>query len=123
MPGRFRVRRLVRASVASIAVLALGACGTGPSAPDASAAGSKKIDMSGFAGQKLDYLYFTDGPDEQATRDLIKGFEKATGATVELQVVAFADLERQLQARIASKTPPSVARVAHRQPYPTRSWT
>lgn len=60
---------------------------------------------------RLTYLYFTDGPDEQTTRALIKQFEQESGATVELQIVPFSELEQQLQGRIASNNAPDVARL------------
>ncbi|ALG09268.1 extracellular solute-binding protein [Kibdelosporangium phytohabitans] len=66
---------------------------------------------NGSAPNKLTYVYFTDGPDEQTTRALIKQFEQETGATVELQILPFAELEQQLQGRIASNNAPDVARV------------
>nr|WP_042188892.1 extracellular solute-binding protein [Kibdelosporangium sp. MJ126-NF4]CEL18526.1 ABC transporter, substrate binding protein [Kibdelosporangium sp. MJ126-NF4]CTQ98010.1 ABC transporter, substrate binding protein [Kibdelosporangium sp. MJ126-NF4] len=65
---------------------------------------------NGSAPNKLTYVYFTDGPDEQATRTLIKQFEQETGATVDLQIVPFAELEKQLQGRIASNNAPDVMR-------------
>ncbi|MBP2475259.1 alpha-1,4-digalacturonate transport system substrate-binding protein [Crossiella equi] len=61
-------------------------------------------------GVELNYLYFTDGPDELATRAIAEKFEQATGARVNLQLVAYADLERTLQARLAGDNPPDVAR-------------
>lgn len=84
----------------------------GPSSPP-----SVGIDWSSFKGQTLTYVYFTDGPDEQATRTLIAGFEKETGATVDLQIVPFADLEASLQARLSAGDAPDAARVADINPY------
>jgi alpha-1,4-digalacturonate transport system substrate-binding protein len=63
------------------------------------------------ATNKLTYLYFTDGPDEQTTRALIKDFERDAAATVDLQILPFSELEQQLQGRIASNNAPDVARL------------
>ncbi|MFD1044881.1 ABC transporter substrate-binding protein, partial [Kibdelosporangium lantanae] len=62
------------------------------------------------ATNHLTYLYFTDGPDEQTTRALVKDFERQTGSTVDLQIIPFAELDQQLQARIAANNAPDVAR-------------
>ncbi len=67
--------------------------------------------------KKLTYLYFTDGPDEQATRGIIGEFEKKTGAKVDLQIVPFDSLEQQLQARLSGGKPPDVARLANLTPF------
>jgi alpha-1,4-digalacturonate transport system substrate-binding protein len=66
---------------------------------------------------KLTYVYFTDGPDEQATRNLIAEFEKQTGAQVNLQIVPFANLEQQLQARLSGDNAPDVARLSDIEPF------
>lgn len=42
-------------------------------------------DVEQSGDDTLTYLYFTDGPDEEATRDLIARFDEETGATVDLQ--------------------------------------
>lgn len=75
------------------------------------------VDMSSFKGKTLTYVYFTDGPDEQATRTAISGFEAATGATVNLQLLPFADLNTSLQARLSGGNAPEVARVGDWHPY------
>jgi alpha-1,4-digalacturonate transport system substrate-binding protein len=82
------------------AVLVLAACAPGTT-ETANSSGSNR----------LTYLYFTDGPDEQTTRALIKQFEQESGATVELQIVPFSELEQQLQGRIASNNAPDVVRL------------
>ncbi|TCO54941.1 ABC transporter substrate-binding protein [Actinocrispum wychmicini] len=84
------------------ALLVLGACSPGTTDEGA------KPSTSG--PNQLTYLYFTDGPDEQTTRDLIKQFEQQTGSTVELQIVPFSGLDQQLQARISANNAPDVAR-------------
>ncbi|MEJ3653569.1 extracellular solute-binding protein [Actinomycetes bacterium KLBMP 9759] len=110
-------RLLQAATAACVAMVAFAACAPGPTVDEPAASGPKTIDMSSFRGQQLDYVYFTDGPDEAATRDLIGKFEAETGAKVNLQIVPYADLEKTLQARINSGTPPHVARVQAWAPY------
>jgi alpha-1,4-digalacturonate transport system substrate-binding protein len=65
----------------------------------------------------LSYLYFTDGPDEQATRDLIAEYEEQTGVKVDLEVVPFDSLEQRLQARLSGGNPPDVARLTNIAPF------
>ena len=62
--------------------------------------------------QELTYLYFTDGPDEQATRNLIAKYEKEKGVKVKLEIVPYANLEQTLQARLTGNNVPDVARLA-----------
>lgn len=113
-----RHRHLTTLATGLVAATLLVACAPGQSVEEADEpSGPQTIDMSSFEGQELDYLYFTDGPDEAATRAAIAGFEEETGATVNLQIVPFADVERTLQGRINSGTPPEVARVAAWYPY------
>jgi len=71
------------------------------------------VDPSQFAGETLDYLYFTDGPDQQATEDNIKAFEEKYGVTVNLEIMAYADIVTQVQARLSAGQAPDVARVAN----------
>lgn len=102
------------------ALLGLGlfatACAPGTSGGD-QPSGDGSIDPASFTGETLDYVYFTDGPDEQATRALVKDFEEETGATVNLQIVPFDNLEQTLQARINAGRAPEVARVHDWRPY------
>ncbi|HHU38948.1 MAG TPA: extracellular solute-binding protein [Propionibacterium sp.] len=67
--------------------------------------------------RELTYVYFTDGPDEQATRDLIKQFEDANDVTINLEIVPYANLEQTLQARLAGSNAPDVARVSGLGPW------
>lgn len=109
--------RLIAALTGCLTALLAG-CAPGPGTDTGSSAQpSSTIDWKSFQGQKLTYVYFTDGPDEQATRTAIQGFEKATGATVDLQIVPFADLEKSLQARLSGNNQPEVARVSDWRPY------
>ncbi|MGH3727388.1 MAG: ABC transporter substrate-binding protein, partial [Micromonosporaceae bacterium] len=94
-------------------LVALAACAPGTSADsDAPKPGS-----TDFKGKTMTYVYFTDGPDEQVTRDRIAAFEKQTGAKVNLQVVPYADLEQSLQARLSGGEPPDVARLTDVHPF------
>src|SRR5437016_6211856 len=92
--------RLLGAVFAACLVVALAGCAPGESAGNQSA-GPTTINWSGFQGQTLTYVYFTDGPDLQATKDQIAAFEKETGAKVNLQVLPFSDLQQTLQARLS----------------------
>ncbi|GAA2832560.1 ABC transporter substrate-binding protein [Crossiella cryophila] len=97
-------------------LLVLGACA--PGVPEAAAPGdARPAGPDQLRGVELEYLYFTDGPDEIATRQTIEKFEVATGARVNLQLVAYSDLERTLQARIAAGKAPDVARTQDLNPY------
>lgn len=81
-------------------------------APGGQSSAPAKQDES---NKNLTYLYFTDGPDEQATRNLVKKFEEETGAKVSIEIVPFSNLEQQLQARLAGGNAPDVARLASTQ--------
>ncbi|WP_064745497.1 ABC transporter substrate-binding protein [Pseudonocardia acaciae] len=105
-----RADRRVRAAVIA-AVAALWLAGCAPGQPEQRQQEAGPIDPASFRGQTLDYVYFTDGPDEAATRAQLARFEQQTGAKVNLQIVPFADLEQTLQARINSGKPPGAARV------------
>jgi alpha-1,4-digalacturonate transport system substrate-binding protein len=113
-----RISAALRATaLAGIATLALAACAPGQESSNDEPSGDGTIDPASFEGKTLDYAYFTDGPDEQATRTLIEKFEQETGATVNLQLVPFETLEQTLQARVNSGNPPEVARVTAWTPY------
>lgn len=109
------------AALAAAGALALAGCAPGQPAPQApgTAAAPAGTGAPGAAEgpQELTYVYFTDGPDEQATRDLIKQFEEKTKAKVNLEIVPYANLEQTLQARLAGNNAPDVARVAGLGPW------
>ena len=68
-------------------------------------------DPADFAGKTISYVYFTDGPDEQATRDLIAQFEEEYDVTVNLEVLAYADLVTSVLNRLSGGNPPDVVRL------------
>jgi alpha-1,4-digalacturonate transport system substrate-binding protein len=102
-------RHPVKLAVAALTAGLLAACSPGNSADSGNAQQAND--------KKLTYVYFTDGPDEQATRNLIADFEKQNGATVDLQIVPFANLEQQLQARLSGDNAPDVARLSDIDPF------
>lgn len=96
-------------------VLALGsACAPGQTTDDTDGeapADGQTVEEGQFEGETLNYLYFTDGPDEQATRDIIADFEEEYGVTVELEILAYADLISSLNARLSGGNAPDVVRL------------
>jgi ABC-type glycerol-3-phosphate transport system substrate-binding protein len=117
LPSR---RTVTIGGTAALAATALAACNPGGASggggsEDATAVADQ--DTSELAGKTLSYLYFTDGPDEQATRDLIAAFETEYDVTVELEIVPFADITTTLQARLSGNQAPDVARVAATAPF------
>ncbi|RVX38819.1 carbohydrate ABC transporter substrate-binding protein (CUT1 family) [Nonomuraea polychroma] len=91
-----------------IAMVTLAACAPGTT----SGGGNEQVD-----DKTLTYLYFTDGPDEQATRNLIADYEKKSGVKVDLQIVPFDNLEQRLQARLSGGNAPDVARLTDISPF------
>ncbi|MFC7405856.1 ABC transporter substrate-binding protein [Georgenia alba] len=71
----------------------------------------ESVDPAEFAGETLNYVYFTDGPDEQITRELIAEFEEEYDVTVELEILPYADLVTSVQARLSGGDPPDVVRL------------
>jgi alpha-1,4-digalacturonate transport system substrate-binding protein len=108
-----RLRMRIGTAGVAVALMTLAACAPGESSSSSdTASGPKTVDFNSFKGKTLTYVYFTDGPDEQATKDAIAKFESATGAKVNLQILPFADLNTSLQARLSAGNAPEVARVA-----------
>lgn len=79
--------------------------------PTTEATPVESVDPADFAGETLSYVYFTDGPDEQGTRDLIAQFEDEYDVTVNLEVLAYADLVTSVQARLSGGNAPDVVRL------------
>lgn len=71
----------------------------------------QSVDPAEFAGKTLDYVYFTDGPDEQATRELVADFEEEYDVTVNLEILPYADLVTSVQARLSGGNAPDVVRL------------
>lgn len=69
------------------------------------------VDPAEFKGKSLNYVYFTDGPDEQATRALISDFEKQFEVTVNLEILPYSDLVTSVQARLSGGNAPDVVRL------------
>lgn len=105
------MRRHAAIFAAAVMVVAstLAACSPG--------GGSSGGNANQAEDKNLTYVYFTDGPDEQATRGLIAEFEKQTGAKINLQIVPFANLEQTLQARLSGDNVPDVARLTDIDPF------
>jgi alpha-1,4-digalacturonate transport system substrate-binding protein len=112
-----RLRTKIAALCAVVLATSLSACAPGSPQSDAAPSAPASVDFNSFKGQTLTYVYFTDGPDEQATKDMIAKFEAATGAKVNLQIVPFANLATSLQARLSAGNAPEVARVTDWHPY------
>lgn len=108
--------RQITTALGAVLLLWTAACAPGQSGGQ-QPEGDGTLDPASYRGKTLDYVYFTDGPDEQATRDLVKEFEAETGAKVNLQIVPFDNLEQTLQARVNGGSPPEVARVADWRPF------
>ncbi|MGV8881093.1 MAG: ABC transporter substrate-binding protein [Rhodoglobus sp.] len=69
------------------------------------------FDPAAAAGQTLTYMYFTDGPDEAATRSLVAEFEKKYDVTVDLEILPYADLITSTLNRLSAGNAPDVARL------------
>jgi len=86
----------------------------------ATACGSSSSSGSGsgkFAGQSITYLYFTNGPDLQATKTLIAKFDQQTGGTVTLDTVPYTDLDQEIQAQTSAGKPPAVVQTTEPELY------
>ncbi|MHA7155680.1 ABC transporter substrate-binding protein [Arthrobacter sp. TMN-50] len=108
-------RITTRLLIAAGATVLLAACAPGEVIGENSAEDTplevQSVDPAEFAGETLSYVYFTDGPDEQATRDLIAEFEQEHDVTVELEVLPYADLVTSTQARLSGGNAPDVVRL------------
>lgn len=118
--GTTRHARLVLAAAAPVA-LVLGACAPGGGG-NGGAEPVESVDVTTLTredveGTSIDYLYFTDGPDQQATEALIESFTEEYGVTVTLEVVPYANLETTLQARLSGGQAPDVARLTALAPF------
>lgn len=96
LPRKTSRKAIVLGLAALTAGAALAACGSAP--PSSGPSGGKSIT----------YLYFTNGPDLQATKTLISKFEKQTGATVTLDTIPYANEQETVQAQLTAGNPPAV---------------
>lgn len=108
-----RSQRLLSLAAAGVLALTMGACAPGETAPDPGEVPEEpqSVEPGQFEGEELSYLYFTDGPDEQATRDLIGQFEEEYGVSVNLEILPYSDLISQLNARLSGGNAPDVVRL------------
>lgn len=104
-------------SAAALVLLAGCAPGTGTDNGSPQPTASQTVDPATFKGKTIEYLYYTDGPDEKATRSIIASFEKKYGATVNLQILPYANLVSSLQARLAGGNAPDVVRLSGITPF------
>lgn len=107
----------VPAALVLASTLVLGACAPGSPTEEQPEQPAGPVDPASFQGKTLNYLYFTDGPDEDVTRELIASFEEEYGVTVNLEVLPFSEIQTSLQARISGGNVPHVARVASIRPF------
>ncbi|HMR50478.1 MAG TPA: sugar ABC transporter substrate-binding protein [Arachnia sp.] len=113
-----RLRRRVVAALCLIPLtLAGAACAPGEVISDdddgsnGAAESVEPVDPADFAGETLEYMYFTDGPDESATRELIGKFEEQYDVTVNLQIMPYADLITSALNRLSAGNAPDVIRL------------
>lgn len=110
--AQLRARPLT-AAVIGVALLAT-ACAPGQvesDDPDDTPTTVDPVDPEDFAGETLNYVYFTDGPDEAATREIIAKFEEEYDVTVNLEILAYADLVTSVTQRLTSGHAPDVVRL------------
>ncbi|MGV9770295.1 ABC transporter substrate-binding protein [Microbacterium sp. NPDC003461] len=109
--ARKRMRALPALALASVAAIAVGCApgqleGEGDEPQDV-----QTLAPEDFAGLTLEYMYFTDGPDEEGTRQLIAEFEEEYDVTVELEILPYADLVTSTLNRLSGGNPPDVVRL------------
>lgn len=123
--------RSTAGAVAAVAVsgaMLLAACAPGQVQDDSPGGGSGAgtadstdsggpVDPTEFAGQSLNYVYFTDGPDEVATRELIQKFEEEYDVTVNLEILPYADLITSVTQRLTGGNAPDVVRLSSLQEF------
>lgn len=107
-------RIATRLMVAVTAVAMLGACAPGQVENQGSGSSPlavQSVDPAEFAGKTLNYVYFTDGPDAEATAQLISDFEEKYDVTVNLETLPYKDLVTSVQARLSGGNAPDVVRL------------
>ncbi len=103
-------KRTLAALALSASALLIAGCAPGQIEDD-SPQPVQTVDPADFAGKSLTYMYFTDGPDEEATRQLIAEFEDKYDVTVELEILPYADLVTSTLNRLSGGNAPDVARL------------
>lgn len=103
-------RRVSAAFAVGLAASLIAGCAPGPLEDD-SPQTVQSMDPADFAGKTLTYMYFTDGADEQATRDLVHEFEQKYDVTVDLEILPYADLVTSTLNRLSGGNAPDVARL------------
>lgn len=106
-----RKRAAAGVALAAAATLLASGCAPGQVEGEDSPQEVQDLATEDFAGLTMTYMYFTDGPDEQATRDLVAEFEETYDVTVELEVLPYADLVTSTLNRLSSGNAPDVARL------------
>ena len=110
-------RHNAKVALALAVGVTVGLTGCAPGEVVSGAAGAsgplevQELTPADFAGESLSYVYFTDGPDEAATRDLIASFEEEYDVTVNLEILPYADLVTSVQARLSGGNAPDVVRL------------
>ncbi len=109
----FGFKKFTTLAIAGALAFGMAACAPGETIDDDGEAPTEveSVDPAEFEGKAINYLYFTDGPDEQATRDNIAAFEEEYGASVELEILPYSDLVSQLNARLSGGNAPDVVRL------------
>jgi alpha-1,4-digalacturonate transport system substrate-binding protein len=93
-------------------VLTAGLVATGLPAAQAAGVQPTAAQLKAWKGKEITYYFYNDSAQELATtKTQIAAFEKLTGATVKLDVIPYTSLDTQLQARLAAKNAPDVARL------------
>ena len=69
----FGFKKFTTLAIAGALAFGMAACAPGETIDDDGEAPTEveSVDPAEFEGKAINYLYFTDGPDEQATRDII----------------------------------------------------
>lgn len=112
MVKKMRTTARLVAGLAAVGMLA--ACAPGQVEGQGSGAAPsavQSVDPAEFAGKTLNYVYFTDGPDAEATAQLISKFEEKYKVKVNLETLPYKDLVTSVQARLSGGNAPDVVRL------------
>lgn len=113
----------ITAAVMSLLLVFAAACGGGGAAPSSSsdnnASGGHAAPAQPSAEQPkenvtLDFIWFTDGVEGDVMKSIIAEYQKENPhVTINLNEVAYADLDTKLKTMIAGGRPPALARVTN----------